>query len=196
MQVSGENKAKHTWDSGIAGALAMSDDTWKRHANPWSVWTRIATCLPMFAVAVWSRDWIGWWSVVPIVASVLWIWLNPRVFPPPQSTDNWASYGVFGERVWLNRKNIPIPAHHRIAPNILSGIGGIGLVAFAYGLWQLQLYPTLIGVILMYAGKLWYFDRMAWLYREMKDTVPEYASWYSTCDVCHAEDAQRRNSCP
>jgi hypothetical protein len=34
-----------------------------------------------------------------------------------------------------------------------------------------------LGGLLMYVGKLWYFDRMVWLYRDMKDKVPEYAKW-------------------
>ncbi|MGH1393463.1 MAG: DUF6653 family protein [Trichormus sp.] len=29
----------------------------------------------------------------------------------------------------------------------------------------------------MTLGKLWYLDRMVWLYTEMKDINPEYRSW-------------------
>jgi hypothetical protein len=156
-------------ESIVARALMMSEDTWLRHANPWSVWTRITTCLPLLILAIWSRVWLGWWSLMPVAASILWIWLNPRVFPKPRSTDNWASQGVLGERVWLNRKSIRIPTHHRIAPNILSGVGALGLLPLLSGLWKLSLCPTLIGFILVYAGKLWFFDRMVWLYRDMGD---------------------------
>jgi hypothetical protein len=74
---------------------------------------------------------------------------------------------VLGERLWLNRRNVPIPSHHRIAPNVLSGIGALGLVPLVYGLWRLDLCATLIGTILVYAGKLWFIDRMVWLYRDM-----------------------------
>jgi hypothetical protein len=41
--------------------MGMSDDVWSRHANPRSGWSRM-TIPPLFALAVWSRDWIGWWS--------------------------------------------------------------------------------------------------------------------------------------
>jgi hypothetical protein len=33
-------------------------ERWMRHANPVSVWTRFAV-LPLLALAVWSREWIG-----------------------------------------------------------------------------------------------------------------------------------------
>ena len=37
--------------SKIAGAFAMTDDAWKRHANPWSVWTRFAA-IPLMILIV------------------------------------------------------------------------------------------------------------------------------------------------
>ncbi|MEV4315663.1 DUF6653 family protein [Actinocrispum sp. NPDC049592] len=47
-----------------------------RHANPISVWTRFAV-LPLLAVSIWSRDWIGWRSLVPIVLSLVFMMVNP-----------------------------------------------------------------------------------------------------------------------
>lgn len=160
----------------IAWAFRMSDKIWARHANPWSVWTRF-TALPLLVAAVWSRAWIGWWSLVPVVASVVWIWLNPHVFPRPPSTDNWASRAVLGERVWLNRKAVPVPARHRLMPNILSLVSGLGLPFLIYGLIRLDPWPTLLGVVLVYAGKLWFLDRMVWLYEDMEDATAEYRQW-------------------
>ena len=43
----------------------MSDDSWMRHANPWSVWTRYAA-FPVLIAAIWSRVWIGWWALLPV----------------------------------------------------------------------------------------------------------------------------------
>ena len=98
-----------------------------RHANPWSVYTR-TFALPILIIAIWSRVWFGWWSLLFIIATIAWIWFNPRIFPEAKYTDNWASRGVFGERVWLNRKNIPIPEHHRITPNVLNAVQVLGVV--------------------------------------------------------------------
>jgi hypothetical protein len=41
--------------------MAMDDRVWRRHANPWSGWTRV-TVLPLLVLAIWSRVWIGWWA--------------------------------------------------------------------------------------------------------------------------------------
>ena len=73
-----------------------------RHANPCSVITRFAV-LPMLALSVWSRDWIGWWCLVPVALSLVFLMVNPLLFAPPRSTRNWASKGVFGERVYADR---------------------------------------------------------------------------------------------
>lgn len=58
--------------------MGMDDRVWARHANPWSGWTRVAT-LPLLAVAIWSREWIGWWALLAVAAVALWTWLNPAV---------------------------------------------------------------------------------------------------------------------
>jgi hypothetical protein len=154
----------------------MDEATWERHANPWSVWTRF-TAMPLLVLAVWSRAWLGRRAVVPMTVALLWTWLNPRVFSKPVSTDNWASRGVLGERVWMNRKNVPVPEHHRLLPNILSVVSALGGVLAIWGVAALRVWPTLLGMALVYLGKLWFIDRMAWLYEEMKDANPEYRGW-------------------
>jgi|GEM_PF-2315091 len=80
-----------------------SDEAWLRHTNPWSAYSRFSM-LPLLAISFWSRVWLGWWALVPIIIVLLWLWLNPRIFPRAKSTDNWASKAVLGERVWMNRK--------------------------------------------------------------------------------------------
>ena len=49
-------------DAALRGArrlMAMDDAAWARHANPWSVWARVLTPLPMLSASIWSRVWIG-----------------------------------------------------------------------------------------------------------------------------------------
>jgi hypothetical protein len=164
-----------TIESKIANKFKLDDKTWMKHANPWSVYTR-TSALPLLIIAIWSRVWLGWWSLLFILIAIAWIWFNPRVFPEVKNTDNWASKGVFGERVWLNRKNIPIPEHHKTMPNILNGVQGIGIIFLIYGLWYLDFWSTFVGLILTIESKLWYVDRMVCLYEDMKDN-PEYGKW-------------------
>lgn len=160
----------------IAASFAMSDEVWQRHANPWSVWTR-NTVLPLLILALWSRIWLGIWSIFPIAAALFWMWLNPRLFERPVSTSNWASKAVLGERVLLQQNQIPIPAHHQRMATILNLVAALGIPFLVWGVAALQIWPTLFGSGLIYAGKLWFLDRMVWLYEDMKDESPEYQSW-------------------
>jgi hypothetical protein len=84
---------------------------------------------------------------------------------------------VFGERIWLNRDTVPVPVHHRTAPNILSAISGIGMLFIFWGVIFFDLWPTVLGMALVYSGKLWFLDRMAWLWEDMHDATDEYRSW-------------------
>jgi hypothetical protein len=160
----------------IATFFRMDNQTWQGHANPWCFWTRL-TVAPLVFLAIWSRVWIGWWSLLAVAIALLWNWYNARLFAPPKSTDNWASKSVLGERVWINRHHVPIPDHHRIFPQLLTGLAAIGSAIALYGLWVLNLPLTLLGLLLIYIGKLWFLDRMVWLYEDMKNATPEYASW-------------------
>lgn len=165
-----------TLEERVANAFKMDEETWARHANPWSVWTRF-TAWPVLALAAWSRAWLGRWAAVPLVGALLWTWYNPRIFGKPASTDNWASKAVLGERVWANRKEVPVPERHRLLPSILNGVAGLGGLLAIWGVLRLKVWPTLLGSALIYAGKVWYLDRMVWLYEDMKDATPEYRSW-------------------
>ncbi|MEP0911521.1 hypothetical protein NDI45_11410 [Leptolyngbya sp. GB1-A1] len=160
----------------IANTFHMDEETWARHANPWSVWTRF-TVLPILILVIWSRVWLGWWSLVPIAIALFWMWINPRIFAKPQSTNHWASKSVLGERVWLNRDTVPVPEHHQRVPNVLSLVSVIGMAVVIWGLVTLDGCLTLLGCALVYLSKLWFLDRMVWLYEDMRQAHPQYQSW-------------------
>ncbi len=79
---------------------------------------------------------------------------------------------VLGERVWMNRRSVPVPEYHRIAPLVLSGVAGLGSLFVIYGVWTYHWWPTVFGAVLVYAGKRWFLDRMAWLYRDRSPLHP------------------------
>jgi len=165
-----------TLEQKIAKVFKMDERARRRHSSPWSVYSRFSM-VPLLGLAFWSRAWFEWWSLVPIVIVFLWVWLNPRIFPEPKSTKNWASKIVLGEWVWMNRKNIPVPKHHHYLPNILSAVGAIGAIPFVWGLFILEIWPVVFGGVIIVISKLWFADRMVWLYEDMKDVAPEYKSW-------------------
>ena len=104
--------ASSTGDRKLAKAFGLEGDSWMKHANPASVWTRF-TVVSLFALAVWSRDWIGIWCLIPIALSIVWMFVNPLFFKEPRSTRNWASRAVLGERIWVDRDKVELPEQFR-----------------------------------------------------------------------------------
>lgn len=159
----------------IAALFRMDEGTWARHASPWSVWTRMAT-LPVLLAAIWSHTALGWWALVPGAIVAAWLWLNPRLFPPPASTRSWASRAVLGERLWLDRAR-PIDREHRTAATVAAGASSIGFVAAIYGAAANDWGWTVAGAAVCYLGKLWFIDRMVWVFEDERRRDPAVAAW-------------------
>jgi len=159
--------------------MGMSDEIWLRHANPLSGWTRFAT-MPVLFFAIWSHVWIGWYAASLVTALAIWLWLNPRVFQRPKNADAWMTKVVLGERVWLNRKSVPIPVgfgRHALLTSVLSALA----IAIAiYGFVIKEFWAAFLGWHISVLAKLWFVDRMVWLWEIMKDTTPEYRNWHRT----------------
>ena len=147
---------------GAERLMAMDDAAWARHANPWSGLTRF-TALPLLALAVWSRVWLGWAALVPVALAAGWVWLNPRLFGPPATRDHWMSRAVLGERVFLEHRGA-VPDHHRRAAHLLTWASVPGLALLAWGLWALWWEGVVFGTVLAMLPKTWFCDRMVWLH--------------------------------
>ncbi len=161
-----------TIENRIAGIFGLKDDAWLRHANPASVWTRFAI-LPVFALGVWSRVWIGWYALAPVFAICLWTYVNPRFFAAPKTTDRWASKAVLGEKIWANRDEIEVPSGHKRPVAILTLLQVAGGLVLLVGLFALHFWATLTGLIIVYLSKMWFLDRMVWVFEDMKEH-PKY----------------------
>lgn len=154
----------------------MTDRVWMRHANPWSGWTRLVTA-PFLFLGLWSPFWIGWWALLPLAGLGIWVWLNPRLFPPPVDRTSWITRGVFGERVWINRGPVPIPPGHVRAAHMLTGLQMVGMVVVIYGLGTEDLAAAGMGFAFAVLAKLWFVDRMVWLFEIMSERHPPYRRW-------------------
>jgi hypothetical protein len=169
--------AAQTMEKRVADLFGLRGDAWMRHANPRSVWSRFS-CVSLLAIAVWSREWIGWYCLVPIAVTIVWTWINPRLFGVPASTKNWASKGVFGERIWSDRRTIQIPDQFASrVPSLANAFSCIGLPMLVYGLVALDVWLVVAGIVIIHGGKLWFIDRMVLLFEDMKQRDAGYASW-------------------
>ena len=171
-------RTKGTSERRVASLFGLKGDSWMRHANPWSVWTRFAV-LPLLILAVWSRDWIGWWSLAAVVAVLVSMMVNPMLFGEPRSTRNWASKGVFGEHIWSDRDTVEVPPQFLTSrvPAVTYTLQAAGLAVLAYGLVELDLLLVVSGLVIVQFAKAWYIDRMVLLFEDMKGRHPEYARW-------------------
>jgi len=69
-----------------------------------------------------------------------------------------------------------LPLHHVKAANITTLIAGFGSIILIYGLIVLQIWPTLLGSSITFLAKMWYVDRMVWLFEDIKNVEP-FNSW-------------------
>lgn len=152
----------------IAGAFRMTDETWRRHANPWSVYTRFAA-IPPLLLAIWSRTWIGWWALAAVAVVAVWLWLNPRVFRPVDRPTAWASRGIYGERIWATERARLSPAQ-RGAFRWIAIPGVVGAALLLWGMVALDVWPTVFGTSLVVLAQLWRIDRLAACYDTLAPT--------------------------
>lgn len=159
-----------------AAFFRLDDTGWERHANPWSVYTRIAIW-PVLVVTLWSFHWFGAYALAPLALIAFWAFVNPRAFPPPASTKSWASRAVLGERIYLMRDRHPIPDHHRMAAQTLAIAAGLGSLIMFAGLVLGNAALFAGGAVAAFSAKMWFIDRMAWLFDDMSRARSDYAAW-------------------
>ena len=128
---------------------------WKRHSNPWSVWTRILS-YPLVYVPIWNRSWKQG------VAVAAWYAANPVLFPVPEGDESWATRGVLGEELWTAER-----------PRDLStALTGASAAFFAGGLltaYNRRFWSTMFFGGTAFLLKLWYIDRMTFYYEQHRE---------------------------
>ena len=134
----------------------LKEEFWLRHSNPWSGLTRIIIT-PFLYLTIWYHNWVGL-SII-----VLWIIINPIVFPKPKNVNSWFSKVVLGERAWLSKLKSKPQLDLALILNILTATFFIPSLYFAY---VNMLWPTLYCATLMFIFKLWFADRVALQYGE------------------------------
>ncbi|MEV7907834.1 DUF6653 family protein [Streptomyces anulatus] len=157
--------------SAVAQAFRMTDEAWKRHANPWSVYTRFAA-IPGMILAIWSRTWIGWWSLLPVATVIVWLWLNPHLFRPVEAAHSWAAKGIHGERLWLEQR-ARVPREYQALLRWLIPVGLAGFALLAWGLTALMVWPTVFGATLIVLAQLWRIDRLGLLHENQRPRSQE-----------------------
>lgn len=93
-----------------------------------------------------------------VTAILIFVWVNPRLFPAPKRTDTWGARGVLGERVWPRRREM-IPEREQREMNVLTAPSPACAVLWIAGLGTLALWAVTTGALGMVVFKLWFVDR-------------------------------------
>lgn len=136
----------------------LSEKTWERHANPWSGWTRVLS-MPALAVGLYLHSfWI-------LGAVVIWLIVNPVLFPKPKRVDNWMSKGVIGEKLYFQDGK----KFKKDLPTLLNIVNIPTFIAFMYFSWQQELTAMILAGLLAMTIKFWFIDRMVRITEENAD---------------------------
>jgi len=132
----------------------MKEAAWARHTNPWSVWTRFVGGCLLF-VALYNHL---WWVLTGVVIFLI---VNPFLFPEPKSKESWASRSILGERLWTLK-------WHWDFPMAISALGGLfAVLAFMVAYFRL-FWPTVILVVLVLVLKAIFLHLMVRLYDDQR----------------------------
>jgi hypothetical protein len=71
----------------------------------------------------------------------------------------------------------PVPVEHANVATLLGAGTAIGLLLLATGLIAREPFTFVAGGAAVILFKLWFCDRMAWLFDEMSEHVPQYRAW-------------------
>lgn len=129
----------------------MKPQTWKRHSNPWSGWTRFLIIF-VLAPALWQKAW------VLIVSLIVYTIINPILFSPPSHNKAWMSRAVLGEQLYLKSKK------NQNKLKITGTIGGIVFLVFIYSAYSQLLWPTIVLLVGIVGYKMWFLQQMVELY--------------------------------
>lgn len=130
----------------------LSEKTWARHSNAWSGWTRVLS-MPVIATGLYLH------SFVILGVAIVWLVINPLVFPRPKNVDNWMSRGVLGEQEYFkDGKKLRYDV-----PTLLNILNIPVFAAFLYYGWHQNLEALVLAGFLVMTLKFWFIDRMSLL---------------------------------
>lgn len=134
----------------------LGEDFWARHTNPWSGYTRLPMG-PLLLLGLYRRD----WRIVGL--TLLYVVINPILFPEPDTKDAWISRSVLGEQLWLEEGHRVFEAS---IPGVLNILNAIAYFYGLYGAYKRNLRMTALGGGVALTYKLMYLHVLVNYYDE------------------------------
>jgi Family of unknown function (DUF6653) len=134
----------------------------------------------LITAALWSHVWVGTTASVALtLVAVFFVVAIARIRRQTQSSRGWAVAVSFGERIWLNRLQIPIPGELNAKLTVLYLSFWTGTLVALSGGFTASAILTATGLIVAYTAMIVYFQKLVRLYRTMKEKEPLYRFWSS-----------------
>ncbi len=128
---------------------------WDRHANYLSGWTRLAS-YPFLITSLYLRDWYL------LAGVVLFIIINPILFPKPIKIQYWMSKGVLGEQLWIKNK-----AKIKTA-TLMNILNGLSFIIMLVAVFYQYFYITILAGTASGVFKLMFLEEMVLYYDKNK----------------------------
>lgn len=148
-------------------------------AGALSAYAKLAA--PVLATAaLWLHVWLGLAVAVAVaflVAAATLVLQRLPVFA--READSWARAVSFGERVWLNRQQIPVPARTSSRITALYLVFWFGTIVALIGGGTASHLLTVSGLLVAYCAQVVCFQNLIQLYERMKGVTPLYRFWSS-----------------
>jgi hypothetical protein len=124
----------------------ISEAIWRRHANPWSVWTRLLST-PLVYVPFWNHSWSQGLAVAT------WLAANPFLFPEPKDKQSWSARAIRGEGRWMKERP-------RDASFVIQALGSAAAIGGLYSAYKRKLWPTVASAVVVMGCNAWFLNRM------------------------------------
>jgi len=130
---------------------------------------------------IWSRIWLGTSAAtLATVVTVILLILAPRLFRALANRVVWARDTGFGERVWLNRLLVPVPADRSQRLTVLYLVSWTGTLVAVWGALAGLPVLSLSGLAVAYSAQLTCIVELVTLFRFMQVRHPLYRFWTSS----------------
>ncbi len=132
----------------------------------------------LMTALLWSQIGIGLPGAVALtLLAILALFSARRVLDGVALPGTWAREAGFGERIWLNRLLVPIPVELNSRLTALYLVFWTGVLTALIGGLMGNLVLSLTGLLVAYTAQLVCFQKLADLYRVMRNRDPLYRFW-------------------
>lgn len=94
---------------------------------------------------------------------IIFLIINPKLFPKPKHHNAWISRAVLGERLYTKQG-----LFKKDLATFLNYLNGLAVIAAIYYTWTHQLELAIGAILISILLKLWFLDKMVYYYEEHK----------------------------